>query len=225
MSDFTTVNNCVFDSYLTGTLSQDDQIQAFGNTQRPADWSDMRYVDRTLWAGPGRVIFSEARDYRHDDDSAYPSRAWRNDNYADWGVTKDYIDLRSHGIIHTIPSPFPGSANYSGIHDGTDVTKGFLAVHTLAKNAVVAVKVRTITIGALGGAIVSAWNPCYLTHGVVTGGGIPRYNWETQALPYPNGSEPGDQIELQILYQQNDTTYPAYLAGCMVYEPRLTTVA
>lgn len=225
MSDFTTVNNSVFDSYLTGTINQDDQIQAFGNTQRPADWSDMRYVDRTLWAGPGRLIFSEARDYRHDDDSAYPSRAWRNNNYADWGVSKDYIDLRSHGIIHTIPSPFPGSANYSGVHDGTDVTKGFLAVHTLAKNAVVAVKVRTITIGALGGATVSSWNPCYLTHSIFAGS-LPKYNWQTAKLPYPNGCEPGDQIEMQILYQQLSSSFdPAYLAGCMVYEPRLTTVA
>lgn len=222
MADYTTIYNGLFDdSYCTGSLTIDDtMLESIAGNQYNDDLSKIRQIDRNLWAGAGRLIFSEARDYNNQSDQTHPARSWKNNSYAETGNTKDYLSIRTHGVIHTIPPVFPGSANYTGIHDGTTDAKGFLVVQSLAKNSIVSVKIRKILIAAKGVATVGAWNSTYLTHSSTT-----KSDWRIDYLCYPSGTIPGNTIELQVAYKQNATTDPAYLSAIMIYEPQLSTVA
>jgi len=232
MSDFTTIyNGFLTDSYITGSITDDSSIRGLS----VSDVWKYRHIDRTAFAARGALIYGESRDYRNEDNSAHPGRSWKNDSYALTlardGIAKEYVSVRVHGLCYKPTQrcygtlPFPGSAMYQGVHDGTDKTKGFLYFQTLAKNAIVAAKIRTIDITDRGNATVGAWSSVYNTHDYSSGGNN-YYTWQASQLLFPSGSQPDNMFEVQISWKQEDgSTGPAYLGGIMLYEPKLSSVA
>ena len=203
MADFSTTET-------RPSILADTNAQVVNTRVNSLNYQDLVDQDREIYGTRFNTIAGEHR--LSDDTSIHSLRSYRL--LTNWQVP-------AWGILTTVPTPLPGSANKLVGSGSTIADRGGLGVFVRGRNCTVQFGMRVVVLDGLGGfSSVGSFSTASLSLTNTTG----WQDGESEFL-YPTGIEPGDLLEIYCAVRRNNPNFSSFLADWLIIEKNLTTAA